>query len=539
MRIKLFLLLLLPLTIKAQTVWENQNNEVYFYLNRLSQKGIIDFQNIIQPVSRQNISTLLNELEIKSNQLSEIEKKELHFYQQEFRNIIGEDSANFKLIKKDENKRLRGLYIHDKKFQLNVDPIVSFMNVTGSRKNFTQVSNGVGFWGQAKKFGFQFYYRDYTENGKGMDYFRSETSEPSIIKLNNIGETSQNFSEIKGHVSYTWNNGTISVGKDHLTWGYGENGRIVLSNRAPSYPYVRFDYNPIKGLYFNYINAWLNSNLIDSSLSYPTGIGGGSGELRIQYRPKFMAMHSIIYKPLKGLDISVGESIVYSDKMEIGFLIPINFFKVYDNNKSNYNINAGSNGQLFLQISSRNHLKNTHLYGSLFIDEIRLSQMFNKDRSRNQLGYTIGGTITDAFIPYLTLGGEYTRVNPFVYTNLIAAQSYTQYDLGLGDWMGNNFDREILFVKYTPIAKLRTYIRYQKIRKGGAGTLAQQYLDKTQPDFLFNLQKKSTDIFIQASYEFINNLYLTGSYQYLNHKWINGGNSINTTIQLGITYGLK
>lgn len=539
MRIKLLLILLIPITLSAQTVWENENSEVSSYLNRLSQKGLIDFQNIIQPVSRQKISDLLIELDAKTSQLSEIEKKELKFYLQEYRKINGEKGAVFHVVKKDENKRLRGLFIHDKNFQLNVDPIGSFMNVTGTKKKFTQVSNGIQFWGQAKQFAFQFYYRDYTENGKGMDTFRNESPEASIIKLYNNGTNSQNFSEVRGHVSYTWNNSSISVGKDHLTWGYGENGKIVLSNRAPSYPYVRFDYNPLKWLQFNYTHAWLNSNIIDSSLSYAAGIGGGSGERRIIYRPKYLAMHTILFKPLKGLDIAIGESIVYSDKMDIGFLIPINFFKIYDNNKSNYNINAGSNGQFFIQASSRNHIKNTHLYGSLFIDEIRVAQIFNSEKSRNQLGYTIGGSVTDAFLSYLTVGAEYTRLNPFAYTNLLPAQNYTQYDVTLGDWIGNNFDREIYFLKYTPIPKLKTYLRYQKIRKGGPGTIAQQYLDKKQPEFLFDLQKKTTDIFVQATYELINNFYVTGSYQYLNQKLVNGIEATNTTIQLGMTFGLK
>ncbi|MFM9709806.1 hypothetical protein, partial [Streptomyces galilaeus] len=78
--------------------------------------------------------------------------------------------------------------------------------------------------------------------------------------------------------------------------------------------------------------------------------------------------------------------------------------------------------------------------------------------------------------PYLTLGTEYTHVNPFVYSNIIPAQFYTQFGYSLGDWMGNNFDRSMVFAKYTPIPRLRLYARYQHIRKGGPGTIQQQYL---------------------------------------------------------------
>jgi hypothetical protein len=540
---KLLCIVLITITtiqLSAQTVWENQNSEVYPYLYRMAQKGMIDFQDIIRPISRKQIGELLLELENKSTQLSAVEKKELTFYLQEFRPIITNDSDKIHLVKKDANKRLRGLFINTKDFQLNADPMGSIMRITGSGKSITQMSNGINFWGQSKRFGFQFYYRDYTETGNGIDSFRKESPEPGIIKLFNPSSTNQNFSEIRASLTYSWNNGSISVGKDHLLWGYGENGRMVLSDKSPTYPHIRLDYKPFKWLQFNYAHAWLNSNIIDSNASYNTGtIGTGTGEMRIQYIPKYMATHTLIFKPIKGLDIALGESIVFSDKMDIGFLIPINFFKVYDNNRSNYLLNAGSNGQFFLQVSSRNHLKNTHLYGSLFIDEIRVSEMFNAEKARNQLGYTIGGSVTDVFTPYLTIGAEYTRVNPFVYSNLLPAQFYTQYQHPLGDWMGNNFDRSTFFIKYTPIPRLKTYLRYQHIRKGGTGTIAQQYTAVPQPDFLFDFQKKRTDLFFKASYEFMNNFYLTGSYELIKQELASGVKNNITTLQLGLSFGLK
>jgi len=326
----------------SQTIWENQNSEVYSYLYRLSQKGLIDFQDIIRPISRNQIGNLLIELEGKSTQLSSVEKKELAFYLQEFRPIKVDDFGKIQFIKKDVNKRLRGLFINTKDFQMNADPMGGVTHISGSGKSITQLSNGFNVWGQSKGFGFQFYYRDYTETGKGIDTFRKESPEPGIIQLYNPSATNQNFSEIRASISYSWKNGSISIGKDHLLWGYGENGRIVLSDKAPTYPQIRFDYKPFNWLQFNYTHASLNSNIIDSNASYNTGtVGTGTGEMRIQYIPKYLATHTLIFKPTKGLDIAIGESIVYSDKIDIGFLIPINFFKFYDNNRSNYLLNAG------------------------------------------------------------------------------------------------------------------------------------------------------------------------------------------------------
>ncbi|MDP1842025.1 MAG: hypothetical protein Q8K64_01305, partial [Sediminibacterium sp.] len=150
-----------------------------------------------------------------------------------------------------------------------------------------------------------------------------------------------------------------------------------------------------------------------------------------------------------------------------------------------------------------------------------------------------GGSVTDLFLPYLTLGAEYTRVNPFVYNNLIPAQTFTQFNSSLGDWMGNNFDRSMLFAKFTPIPRVKTYLRYQSIRKGGSGTVAQQYTAVPQPPFLFDFQKKRSDIFFQASYEFMNNFYLSGSYELVKQELATGVKNNISTFQFGLSYGLR
>lgn len=523
----------------AQMIWENPNHEVYNYLNRLAAKGFIDFNDIIRPVSREVIAKHLLALEANTDSLSVIEKKELLFYLQEFRPVKAEEKDKIHLVKKDPNQRIRGLFINTKDLQLNFDPMGSLMRVSGTNKAFTQMSNGFNFWGKAGNFGFQLYYRDYTETGTGIRNYRAESPITDIIELTGTARPNrQNFSEIRASINYQFKKGSVSVGKDQLLWGYGENGRIVLSDKAPTFPYLRFDYQPFSWMHFHYVHAWLNSNIIDSNATYRTGTVG-VGDYRDQYIPKYMASHTLTFKPIKGLDIAIGESVVYSDKTDVGFFIPINLFKLYDNNRSNYNIRAGSNGQYFLQVSSRNHLKNTHLYGSLFIDEIRVSSIFNRTQSRNQLGYTIGGSVTDAFVPYLTLGAEYTRVNPFVYNNLIPAQTYSQFNASMGDWMGNNFDRMMLFAKFTPIPRLKTYLRYQHIRKGGPGTIDQQYNVQPQPPFLFDFQHKRSDLFLQASYEFVNNFHFFGNFQRLKRTLANGTASTDNMMQLGFSFGLR
>jgi hypothetical protein len=536
----------------SQTIWENKNVEAHTYLARMAQKGFIQLNDIIQPIERIKIANALNLIYQQKENLSVIELKELQFYLQEYNQDLIADSIiknEIGFFVKDAYQRPRIFFIHTKDFSMNLDPNVSANFIGGGGLDITQVSNGLNLWGKVgRKWGYQLMYRDVTELGNVRDFytvnkldFRRQESKTGIILVGLNDDKKINHSDIRATINYSFKNGSISFGKDQIVWGYGENGRIVLSDRAPSFPLIRFDYNPVKWLRFNYFHGWLNSEIVDSTKTYPTYNGGVSGDIRIINRQKFIASHTLQFNLKKGLDLAIGESIIYSDQLDPGFLIPINLFKIYDNNKSNYLINAGSNGQYFLQLSSRNQIKNTHLYGSLFIDEIRLASIFNKAKSRNQLGYTIGGSVTDYFTPYLTLGAEYTRVNPFVYNNLIPAQTYTQYNYSLGDWMGSNFQRKMIFARYNYLPKLKFYTRIQFINKGGEGSVYDQYNAEPQPKFLSDYKQTRNDFFFQTSYEWFNNCYLRASFEYIEDKNTKGRGikKQESIFQIGFSYGLN
>lgn len=545
----LFLWSLTAANLDAQTIWENKNTAAQAYLSRMAQKGFIQLNDIIQPIQRATIANALQQVYQQKNNLSAIELKELQFYLQEYNQDIVVDTITKNEIGffvKDAHHRARMFFMHTKDFSLNLDPNVSINKIGGGGLDINQMSNGLNLWGRVgKKWGYQLLYRDVTESGNIRNYytvnkldFRRQDAKTGIILVGLNNDKKINHSDIRASINYSFKNGSISFGKDQIVWGYGENGRIVLSDRAPSFPLLRLDYHPVKWLRFNYFHGWLNSEIVDSTKTYPTYNGDVSGDIRIIHRQKFIASHTLQFNLKKGLDLAIGESIIYSDQIDPGFLIPINLFKIYDNNKSNYLINAGSNGQYFLQLSSRNQIKNTHLYGSLFIDEIRIASIFEQSKSRNQLGYTIGASATDYFTPYLTLGAEYTRVNPFVYNNLIPAQTYTQFNYPLGDWMGSNFHRKMIFAKYNYLPKLKLYARVQFMNKGGEGSVYDQYNAEPQPKFLSDYKQTRNDVFFQASYEWLNNLYLKASYEYIDTK--NKGARFNESIlQMGFSYGLN
>lgn len=508
------MLLMYSVSAQTQGVYEQHRSDIYEYLYRMANKGLVQFDDQIRPLTRIYLGACLDSLSVRAAQLSKTERAELAFYQRDFSDqqaMGGTADAQAGFFVKDPWNRWRGLLLTGKDFLMRVDPVLSGGGIYGSGRALRSYGSGARFYGYAgKHWAWHFSFHDRTEEGRGIDTIRNDDATGFVGRVAE-SKKSINYSELRGGISYSWKNGSLSFGQDYLLWGYGQNGRAVLSDKAPTYPYLRFDYQPLRWLKFNYTHAWLNSNLIDSNRSYYTGSDpfGGRREVFIS---KFMASHSLQFTPLKGLDIHLGESVVYSDGIKAGYLIPILFFKVYDKLVSNDNINAGSNGQLFLQLSSRNHLKKTHLYTTLFIDEVRIGTLLSSTKSRNQLGYTLGINTTDLGLPYLTLGAEYTRIRPFVYRNLQPAQNYTHNDFVLGDWMGSNADRMLFFLRYTPLPRLKTMLRYTYIRKGGSGTLNQQYFQQPQPPFLFDLQYRSTTWYAEGSYQLMPGFYLYTHY---------------------------
>jgi hypothetical protein len=130
-------------------------------------------------------------------------------------------------------------------------------------------------------------------------------------------------------------------------------------------------------------------------------------------------------------------------------------------------------------------------------------------------------------------------VLPSVYNNLNPAQSYTSYGSYLGDWMGNNFDRLLFGAKYTPVARLKLDARFQFSRKGAETTIEQQYVASPQPVFLFKKQFEQRELFINASYELLNNIYLKANLRTINTIYTNQvTNSIFTNYSFGVNFGL-
>lgn len=517
----LSLFLALSYIVIAQVVYEPLNRDVYSFLSRLSQKSVVVFDDQIRPVSRKYIAQKLIEASKKSNQLTSLEKEELDFFSKDFKlefdilNKIEIDSTQLTMLGYDAGNRLRLFSFRNDLFAINLSPILGVTFGLHDDENFTHTWNGIYTYGYLDKYiGFSFDFRDNTEKGNSLDKYKDFTPVTGVDARSdrntiNYSADKMEYSEAKAVLATDWSWGSFSVGKDFLEWGYGESGLLVLSTKAPSFGFIRLDIKPVNWLRFNYIHGWLSSDVPDSSSFFYNN----NGTISFSYRNKFIANHSLIITPTNGFDLSLGESVIYDDQLEYLYLIPIMFFRAADHHLSRQLNAAGANAQFFLSVSSKGQIKNTHLYSTLFIDEITLSGLFDSQKQRNQLGFTLGGSVTDLPIENLTATIEYTKIYPFVYRHYIQTQDYKSASYPLGHWMGNNADLIYASLNYRFIRGLQAKIWGQYIRKGEEGSYDQQYNIQPQPPFLFGLRQNYSYFGAEIKYEYTHELFAKLKFQ--------------------------
>jgi hypothetical protein len=523
---------------------QSHQTTVIDFLSRMAQKGKIEFNDFIKPVDRKIVFQKLEELQNQKD-LSAIEQKELQFFIAGFvlenptitsiGNSLSPQFIAFKKLKSNPSAQQHLIAYKDNHFGIIVDPVGNFTMQSRNGKSNSFQGKGFQLAGYAgKRIGFQLSFMDVNEQG-GFDSLRFDNELPGFVRKGTTNPKILNYSQMNATLSYRLNKGMITVGQDQNVIGYGKYGNIVLSDKAPAYPFYALNYQPSAWLKFNYMHAWLQSGVLDTRASYDLNnmVYGG---VRQQYLPKFFATHSVEIAPMKGLKLNLGESIMYSENLQLAYMLPVTFFKAFDNQKFADNILTGSNGQFFFGFSSRNQLRNTHLYGQWMIDEIRMSSAFNAGKSRNQLGYQLGASVTDLFLPYLTFNAEYTRLNPFMYRNFIAAQNYSNANYSLGDWMGSNVDRFFLSAKYHPKANLSLEAFAFMMRKNGQGSIEAQYFAIPQPKFGFDPQYRRTKIGLNAQYELWNNMLLNFGYASTFQKPTIGKGKWFSDLSLGVCW---
>ncbi len=529
--INLALLLLTAFVCRGQEVFEPRWKSSYDFMERMAMRGQIDFQDVIQPVTRKYIYEKLGELHENQEELTLLEKKELAFYLKDYKF----DSYTLDSMKRTgsfrafftsgDADRFRPVSWYAAGFGVNIQPVLGAeFRTIDTKQNFVR-NSGLSIYGFVKRrFAYSFSFRETAENGNGIDSLKSFTPEPGVILSG--PKSRYQYSDFRTQISYSWDWGSLSMGRDQLLWGYGSEGRLVLSQKAPAYPFIRLDVHPAPWLWFNMTHASLNSMVPDSATVRPTKI-----EIdQLDFFRKSMAVHSFILRPVRGLYVAFGESIIYNNRLKLGYLVPLAFFRAQSHYEGEGNNNPTlSNSQFFLQLSSRNHIPKTQLYFIFFVDEMSFSKFFDKKEMRNQTGYTGGISVTNFPLRNLYFSTEYTRTRPYAYQHFVPYQTYTNNSYNLGHWIGSNADQWVSRIRYRVRRGLTAELRMNLVRKGSVPTDSTFNQYERGTPFLWGEVKRYKLITASARYELIHDFFLEASWQQ---------QAVSTNLMnIGIRYG--
>ena len=495
-----FLLITVAAAVKGQEVYVHvSNTDLYEFLDELANMRVIELNTAVKPYSRMMVAQKLHEADEKRATLNKRQQGDLDFYLRDFNKELKAD--------KNFSRRTDLFYYKDSLFSFTLNPILGLTYYTNDTGSFYHRWNGAEFHSYiGKNFGFYASLRDNHETRRLSDPAYLNQASASNYKADTQG--GGDYDEVRGGLTYSWSWGSLGIVKDHFVWGDNEHGANIFSGHQPSFTQIRFHMNPVKWFDFNYVHGWLVSNVLDSSRSYYNG-----QSVRIIMQPKYVAANLFTFKPWSKLSASIGNSIVYSDQsVNPAYLVPFFFYKTVDHSLSSAGSNfLGQNSQMFFNISSY-HVKNAHLYLSVFIDEIALGRAMDSKKQTNFVSAKIGGKISNILNKNISLAAEYTRTNPGAYRHYLLSATYASSDYNMGHYLGENSQEIYVGVTAHPIPKATVKLSYTLAQKGQEYTYSGSSRDTIGNGmgnpFIDFLWWQSSDLAVSASYQILNDCWL-------------------------------
>ncbi len=371
----------------AQVVYEPIHKDIYTFLNRMSLKHIIHTDDEALPFSRAYIASLLIKVDENGNSLNPVEKDELEFHKSEYFFELRTSGLSHQLQRNNyelNNERWYLFSYSDSLFNLKLSPIAGYgISTTGSKNGYTRWFGAMSYASYSNWFGASIDIRDKGEFGDNVD--KNKSFSPERGAWYKGAPNGIEYSDVKGSINFNWNWGSVSLIKDYISWGHGSFGNLILSDKSPSYPFIKLQLKPVEWFRFNYIHGWLNSLVFDSSKFYLTHINSIEPELSKSYINKYIAANMFTFTPWQHIDVSFGNSIVYSGDLRPEFFIPFLFFKFLDHNTGRGNVNDG-NGQMYIDISVK--LPETyHFYSTLFVDVTEIRNILENNFANTWIGF--------------------------------------------------------------------------------------------------------------------------------------------------------
>lgn len=523
------LTVLLPLqSLRSQVEFVSGEDLIYQYLKQMQLKQIIpDFNSANLPISRNEVAAYLKEISFKKQDLTGTEqrimKKLMIDYEKELvdsevlvNTVSFSNSGNFCYL--FDNSKVKHFYIYTDKnaslfldFHLGTEAFISKGDSVGQNNiglTYTGLTlrgslyNSIGYFFDfnvgRKVFG--------TQNSSDMLLNFVPTFKGNTIFLND----KTNYETFTGYLRYENHSKTfaLEVGRFQSSIGQGYIDKLFLSNNSVPFDQLKLDLKYKKISY-----SFFYGSLKGDSLGVPIDSKNISGHrLDINFSDRFRA--------------GFYESIIISNNpFSFVFFNPIAFLTSADLNTGGKE--TTKNNTLFGVDVEWQPLKNVAIQGSLLIDDVNFSTLFNNDYTSNdnKFGFQTGLIWTEAFtISDLLLAVEYTRLDPFVYSHRKISNSYSHYRMSLGHHIPPNSDEWAIKISYSFSSRIFFDMGYRFVRHGegivldSTGKLIVNYGgDINRGDGDYYIQK---NIFLQGNRTNLSEVYLKASFEPIKQYFI-------------------
>ena len=517
--------------------------KLYDFLDELLADGVLVHQTAVRPYSRKQVAQMLLEAQAADSLLNVRQKKDLAFYLNEYalerdtmvsNYVQYTDHSTYNVSLADPQFSYRS---KDNMFKMRLRPILGG-NLLMSKKGVIfhrwygaelqmDIAKHLSIWGSLRdnSWSGDWLNKTYfpTDNDRRLGariHYGASQMQPALMPIAGVQYKEANyggdFSDSKGGISlYAWW-GSISVQRENIRWGDAYHASNILSGRAPAAPMISLQLTPCKWFQFDYFHAWLVSNVVDSTYYYVEETTNGAVR---NYRPmnKFMAANMFTFTPIKQLSISFGNSIIYAERsIQAAYFIPIAFYKSLDHLLTKGLRTQNQNSQAFASLSVR-PVEHLHLYGSMFVDEIKFSRFKPSNKENNPLSYLVGFNWSGWPVKGLSLKAEFVRSYIASYIHSIEVLDYTTNSFDMGHYLGDNAQSIYAELAYRPIRGMlikasytndTKYNSYAYLRNNISATIAQKPFDHA----IFRNEVVQLD----GVYEVHPNMYMTLTLQY-NH----------------------
>ena len=514
------------------------SDPVYPFLERMETLGFVaHVHDGIKPFSRQQVSRYLKQIAVHRSELTHIDRRRLEDFLLDYRWEI-DPTKRSPLMAKDKNwySVLASAENFKKDFR-------RFF-----RQNHPEEENHVFFWETDSN---NFYF-DYEQ---GLTYERRSDDIHRMASWQNYifrGVIDRNFAYrakvslqgLRGNEEYVqqhpllkgswseknetgpryadrtggelaWHNRyfNLRLAQQEIEWGYGESGKLILSNNPEQYPYLSISKDWGWGKFIalhGKLQSFPQDTLLDGQKLYPD---------------KWLAAHRLEVTLWQRLTLGFNENFIYGNRYaDWSYLLPFNFYravqhKLRDRDNATISLDA--------EYLAGHGIK---LYGTIFLDEFKASKI-GTNWYGNKQAFQAGAVWYDPFqFSNLSLRVEYTAIMPWVYTHKYRINSYTSDYRSLGHWAGPNSQVWYFHVKKDWHQRLTTGIVFQQWKHGanypdqniggdillGHSTLLPgQTAPKETRRFLEGILTTRERLWMYVRYEVFNDFFITTEYRRL------------------------